>query len=106
MAEKEMIQETVLTAFYYQIEILSWTQRSSQDHITGSYQRIMSEDHNTGSYQRKKQKILKGMGTFIGLKKSHDEVILFDCLILWVDGIQPREPINMDPTLTQRLSVL
>ena len=39
------------------------------------------------------------MGTFIGLKKSHDEVILFDCLILWVDGIQPREPINMDPTL-------
>ena len=31
------------------------------------------------------------MGTFIGLKKSHDEVILFDCLILWVDGSQPRE---------------
>ena len=49
LAEKEMIQETVLTAFYYQIKILSWTPRSShnisQDHITGSCQSIITQDH-------------------------------------------------------------
>ena len=64
--------------------------------ITGG--RIMSQDHNTGSYHRKivSYKNWCWNGNFYW---SHDEDILSDCLILWVDGIQPREPINTDPTL-------
>ena len=71
----------------------------SQDHFTGSCQRIITLDHITGKRKILKTRIGVEMRSFIGLKKSHDEIILLDCLILWVDGIQPREPINMDPTL-------
>ena len=60
LAEKEMIQETVLTAFYYQIKILSWTPRSShnttQDHITGSCQSIITQDHIREKIKNTKKK--------------------------------------------------
>ena len=97
LAEKEMIQETVLTAFYYQIKILSWTPRS--EHDAGSCHRIITQDHIM-----EKRKIVLYKNWYWCWNEnfywSHDEGILSDCLILWVDGILPREPINMDPTLS------